>query len=170
MGEALLYVDGLLEGHETKRSRVLYRMFMGSFILFSVFSGICNIALIGHKGFHPSHAILSICILMLLAFTLMFVKWYRHDTLDPKFRKATGALMFITICLGIAASMQFHTTLTMESPAAAEVPPPTTVAPTAAPTPAPTSAGPPKTIPPPAGPPTIPGAPTGPPPKTIPAV
>lgn len=124
-------VDGLLEGHEAPGTRMLVRAVMVIYIIFTVFSGICNVAMIGHKGGHMAFPIVSVCILGFLGFSLFLVKSYRADTMDPKFRRAAIVLMIMIVVLDIASCMIFHYTITYKAPP--PPPPPPTPAPTFAP-------------------------------------
>jgi hypothetical protein len=130
------WIDGLLEGHEEFGARVIYRVIMFSYILFSIFAGVCNIGLAAHDGSEAAYPMLSVVILLLLAFSLFLVKSYKVDAMDPKFKRAAVVLIGIVFALDVTSAMIFSKTLHYKEPVAPEVRP-TTVAPTLLPTPTP---------------------------------
>jgi hypothetical protein len=133
------FIDGLLQGHEGTPFKVAYRMWMFTFIIFSIFSGLCNIPLLTHEGSHPAYPMISLMIIGLLVYTLMMVRAWKDDGLDPKFRRWIFALMVFVLVLDIASAMIFHDTISYKAPVREPypAPEPSTEAPTVEPTPSP---------------------------------
>lgn len=123
------YVDGLLEGHESQPVRGLYRFFVVSFVILSLFCGAANLATIGKPGFRTSEAFTSVAILGLTVQILLSIKWYRQDNQDPKHRRFTALLIVMVLVLDIGACVSFHETMSYTPPSAPAGPEPTTAAP-----------------------------------------
>ena len=128
------YIDGFLEGHEGPAYKACYRIFMISFILWSLFSAIGNLAVITtNHGYFVFTALNSVAIFGMLGMVLKMAHWYRKDNMDPKFRKGTAFMIFCVMMLNVAACMVFHEIITY-TPAA---PVPSTPRPFPFPTPNP---------------------------------
>jgi hypothetical protein len=115
------YVEGFLEGHEGPGVKLLYRLFMFSYVVLSLFAGVCNIGAMTHEGAEFNNVLNSVVILGLLAMSLVHVAWYRRDNLDPKHRKSSFLLIVLVLILDTAACIAFHRTLTYTAPVAAPV-------------------------------------------------
>ncbi len=131
------WLDGFLEGHESPALRILYRLAMVSFILFSVFAGVCNFA-----TKNPAGIMVSFCVLALMVYSLAMVQLYRRDQMDPKFKRLTIAVMIITLVLGAASAMEFDRLMHPPAPCAAPAPETTTTTTTMAPEPTGSTPGP----------------------------
>eukprot|EP00331_Platyophrya_macrostoma_P020123 CAMPEP_0176463590 /NCGR_PEP_ID=MMETSP0127-20121128/35981_1 /TAXON_ID=938130 /ORGANISM="Platyophrya macrostoma, Strain WH" /LENGTH=131 /DNA_ID=CAMNT_0017855783 /DNA_START=33 /DNA_END=428 /DNA_ORIENTATION=- len=117
------YVDGLLEGHEAQGTRtVVYRLFIVAFVMLSIFSGLANIATLGHEGHRDYDVLTSISILGLTVMVLQNVKWYRQDNQDPKHRRSTVALIVLVLILDVGSCIAFNQTMTYQPPVASVTP------------------------------------------------
>lgn len=118
------WIDGLLEGHETRSFVLIYRLWMITYIIFGLFAGLCNVGLIMHDGSNPAFAMVSLMVIGFLVYSLYTVKTFKEDGLDPKFKRASGVLMLFVTVLSIASVMIFNSTLNYKKEECAPEPAP----------------------------------------------
>lgn len=118
-GAMAVFIEGLLEGHESPGTRSMVKAFMVLYILLSLFAGVSNCAAITHPHARIFELMASVAALLLLGMSLKYVQWYRQENMDPKFKRATMALICITIILDIACIMAFIDTMTASDAAPA---------------------------------------------------
>lgn len=102
------YIDGLLEGHEGGLFKALYRFFMFSFVVLSLFSGASNVAMIGKEGNSAIVNVQGVAILALLGITLQLVAWHGDHTLTHKFKTVIIILICAVIVLDGTACANFQ--------------------------------------------------------------
>lgn len=127
-------LDGLLEGHEGKGSKLLVRAGMFSYIVLTLFSTVASIAVVKKPDFRVFTVLVALGTLGIAAVSLQYVTWYKRDNMDPKFKKSIYGVIFLTLLLDIGLCMNFHDVVTYQP-----APPPPTVTPAPS-TPAPTFA------------------------------
>jgi hypothetical protein len=124
------YIDGFLEGHEGPGTKVAYRFFIVSYVIMSIFAAFANIGTVTKAGHRNYDVVNSIAIIGLTALSLVNVKWYRQDNMDPKHKKLTALMIVLVLLMDVAGCIAFHDTMEYVPP-----PPPTMAPLTFPPTP-----------------------------------
>jgi len=100
-------LEGLLEGHESQGSRMMYQTFMISYVIFTLFA--CSVTVVDmfNEGFKLEDAFLLGATVILFLSGFVLIQWYRTDGLDPKFKTFIMLLIGAALCLDIVGTIQF---------------------------------------------------------------
>ncbi len=129
-----MWFDGFIEEHYANPPRVIIRLSMLAYIVFSLFCGASNIAAVFALSAPFSALVQGIGILGLTILSLAMVYHYRKQADSPQFKRFVVIIMLFNVVFGVGACIVFHQAL--KPVAAAPAAEPSTPAPW---TPAPTN-------------------------------
>lgn len=107
-GGTSAYLDGLLEGHESKAVQYLYKGWIFCYLTFGLFGIISSFATMKEPGFTVASILISASILGFILFSLFLIKNYREMNLDPVWKKAAYFVMLFTMLLAGANAILMH--------------------------------------------------------------
>jgi hypothetical protein len=108
------YLDGLLEGHESRGYQIVYKVGMFCFLCFGLFGVISSFLVMKEARFTYASIVISVALLGFMGFTLFLVKNYRAMNMDPVWRNAAFTVMWLCMLLAAANAILLHEALTLQ--------------------------------------------------------